>query len=327
MRRDLRFRVRVVVAFVVVGCPSYAHTMTDGLMITTFAPESFNDATLVGVFDSGSAEWHEARKSGVGGSEIGTICGLNPWESAFALWAKRTGQIPDPELTGWSIRFGKAFEEPILGLWAEEHPEFEVFTTGTYRDRGGVLIANPDALARHRESGEWVVVEVKTSRGSWREVPPHYEAQVQHYMDVLGLKKAVIVGVVGWDWHESWVEFDEFAADSQRAAAGRFWAHLEEMKQPEWDGSKATYEAVRYMHPAIDDDSVDLGDLGGQLLSAQDSVLTAEGKLNELKSKVLDMMGNAKYGYIVDHQDERVLVAQRQARGQGVPWLVIKGRK
>ena len=306
---------------------AYAELMTDRRQFATFAPESFNEASLLGVFDDGSEEWLEARRSGIGGSEIGTICGLNPWESAFALWAKRTGQIPDPELTGWSIRFGKAFEEPILGLWADEHPEYEVFRTGTYRDRDGVLIANPDALARHVESGEWVVVEVKTSRGSWREVPPHYEAQVQHYMDVLGLKRAVVVGVVGWDWHESWVDYDKFLADSQRASAGRFWDHLQEMKQPDWDGSKATYEAVRYMHPAIDDDSVDLDALGHELLAAYEAQVDAEGRLNEVKSKVLDMMGNAKYGYITDHQDERVLVAQRQARGQGVPWLVIKGRK
>lgn len=311
----------------VVGGRSYSELMSSEKKIASFVPETFNSAVLVGLFDSGSEEWLEARRSGIGGSEIGTICGLNPWESAFSLWAKRTGQIPDPELTGWSVRFGKAFEEPILGLWAEEHPEFDVFTTGTYRDRDGVLIANPDALAKHRDTGEWVVVEVKTSRGSWREVPPHYEAQVQHYMDVLGLKRAVVVGVVGWDWHESWLDFDGFAVDAQRAAATRFWEHLQEVERPNWDGSKATYEAVRYLHPDIEDDSVELGAIGEQLLAAHDSVAEAEAKLNEFKSKVLDTMGKAKYGYVMNHQDERVLVAQRQARGNGVPWLVIKGRK
>lgn len=310
-----------------VGGPSYGKSMTTRKGFTTFAPEEFNDARLLGVFEGGSEEWLEARTQGVGGSDIGTICGLNPWESAFALWAKRTGQIPDPELSGWSIRFGKAFEEPILGLWAEEHPEFDVFLTGTYVDREGVLIANPDALAQHRESGEWVVVEVKTSRGSWREVPPHYEAQVQHYMDVLGVKRACLVGVVGWDWHESWIDYDEFQADAQRAAATRFMQHLRDVKKPEWDGSKATYEAVRYMHPSISDDSVDLEGLGEQLVAAHEAYAEAERWLNEVKSQVLDTMGDAKYGYVLDHQGDRTVVAQRQARGNGTPWLVIKGRK
>lgn len=319
--------MRVVDPFAVVGGCSYSELMTNKREFTTFAPDVFNDARLLGVFDDGSEEWLEARAEGVGGSQIGTICGLNPWESAFALWAKRTGQIPDPELTGWSIRFGKAFEEPILGLWADEHPEFEVFRTGTYIDAEGLLIANPDGLAQHRESGEWVVVEVKTSRANWREVPPHYNAQVQHYMDVLGVKRAVVVGVVGWDWHESWVDFDEFEAASQRSAAARFMKHLRDVKRPDWDGSKATYEAVRYMHPEIEDDSVDLDGLGFELLEAHEAQQAAEADLNEVKSKVLDRMGSAKYGYVIDHQDERVFVAQRQARGNGTPWLVVKGKK
>lgn len=301
--------------------------MTNETMFTTFAPETFNDAKLLGVYESGSDEWKAARQQGIGGSEIGTICGLNPWESAFALWAKRTGQIPDPELTGWSIRFGNAFEEPILGLWAQDNPEWDVYRTGTYIDVDRFLTANPDGLAQHRDTGEWIVLEVKTSRGSWREVPPHYAAQVQHYMDVLGVKRAVLIGVVGWDWHESWVEFSQFQADAQRAAAWRFWEHLQEQRRPDWDGSKATYEAMRYMHPDIDDESVWLKDLGWELLQAHEALQSAEADLNEVKSKVLDFMGSAKYGYVMDYQAERFVVAQRQARGNGVPWLVIKGKK
>lgn len=302
--------------------------MTNTNDFAIFAPETFNDAIRVGVFESGSPEWLEARKQGIGGSEIGAICGLNPWESAFALWAKRTGQIPDPELTGWSVRFGKAFEEPILRLWAEEHPEYEVFTTGTYRTASEPpLMANPDALAKHRETGEWVIVEVKTSRGSWVEVPEHYVAQVQHYMYVMGLTRAVVVGVVGWDWKEQWIELDTFRAESQREMAEVFWKHMQDMKKPDWDGAKSTYEAVRYMHPELLDEYVNLSDLGWELLAAHAAVTDAEGELNEAKSRVLDAMGNAKYGYVVDYKGERSIVAQRQARGDGVPWLVVKGKK
>lgn len=302
--------------------------MTMNAEIATFAPKSFNEARLVGIFDSGSDEWAEARKLGIGGSEIGTICGLNPWESAFALWAKRTGQIPNPELTSWSVRFGKAFEEPILRLWAEEHPEYEVFHTGTYVTQSEPpLVANPDALARHRDTGEWVIVEVKTSRGSWQDVPEHYVAQVQHYMYVLGVARAVLVGVVGWDWKETWLEFDKFRAESQREMAEMFWKHMQDMVKPDWDGSKATYEAVRYMHPDIENDEVNLSDLGWELLDAAEQVTAAEDALNEIKSKVIDFMGSAKYGYVINYKGEKTVVAQRQARGQGVPWLVVKGKK
>ena len=301
--------------------------MRNESIFQVYEGETFNGALNLGVYDSGSSEWHELRSRGIGGSEIGTIMGYNPWESAFALWAKRTGQIPDPPLEGWSIRFGRAFELPVLELWAEEHPEYEVFLTGTWQHpEHEFMLANPDALAKHRETGEWIVVEIKTSRGSWGETPPHYAAQVLHYMTVLNLERSVIVAVAGWNYEERWVDFDDFEADAQLAAASRFWNHLQNVEKPEWDGSKATYEAVRYMHPDIENDEVDLEEFGQVLLSASENFRKSETALNEIKSVVLDRMGTAKYGYVM-RNNKKWVIAQRQARGQGKPWLVVKGDK
>jgi len=301
--------------------------MRNESIFQVYEGETFNGALNLGVYDSGSAEWHELRSRGIGGSEIGTIMGYNPWESAFALWAKRTGQIPDPPLEGWSIRFGRAFELPVLELWAEEHPEYEVFLTGTWQHpEYEFMLANPDAVAKHRETGKWIVVEIKTSRGSWGETPPHYAAQVLHYMTVLNLERSVVVAVAGWNYEERWVDFDDFEADAQLAAASRFWNHLQNVEKPEWDGSKATYEAVRYMHPDIENDEVDLEEFGQVLLSASENFRKSETALNEIKSVVLDRMGTAKYGYVM-RDGKKWVIAQRQARGQGKPWLVVKGDK
>ena len=282
--------------------------------------DKFNDAVYVGDAQSGSDEWHAMRRTGIGGSDIGTIMGLNPFESAFGLWAKRTGQIVDPPVDNWSVRFGNAFEEPILRMWQAENPEWEVFRTGTWRHpRFEYLLANLDALAKHRETGEWIVVEVKTSRSFWDDVPPAYRAQVMHYMDVMGCGRAVIVAVAGWQWEERWVEFDQFECDVQRSAASRFWEHLTQVVQPEWDGSKATYEAQRQLNPFIEDEEIDLGDVGRNLVRAQTNFDTAERKLMKAKSEVLGLMGTARHGVV-----DGVRVASRQARGNGTPWLVIK---
>tara|TARA_R110000868_G_scaffold282909_3_gene543214 strand:- start:1120 stop:2019 length:900 start_codon:yes stop_codon:yes gene_type:complete len=290
----------------------------------TYSEESFNGALMLGFVESGSAEWHAMREQGIGGSEIGTICGLNPWESAFALWAKRTGQIPNPPIDNWSVRFGRAFEQPVLELWAEEHPEFDVYLVGTFRHPSiDYMHANPDALACHRDTGEWIVVEVKTARGTWADAPPAYVAQVQHYMDVLGLERSVIVAVAGWNYEERWIDRDQFRVDAQREAAKRFWDHLSKMEKPEWDGSKATYEATRYMNPHIEDDDVDLGGLGLSLVKANEMYAEAETLLTKAKSAVLDVMGKAKYGYVMKDK-KKWIVAQRQARGSGSPWLVVK---
>lgn len=298
------------------------HAMTDNRQFPTLT-DTFNDAIWMGMPESGSKEWHELRSGGIGGSEIGTIMGLNPFESAFGLWAKRTGQIPDPPIDNWSVRFGKAFEEPILKMWQTENPDWEVFLTGTWRHgKFPYLQANPDALAKHRKTGEWIVVEVKTSRAFWDGVPPAYRCQVLHYMDVLHLDRGVIVGVAGWNWEEHFIDRDDFEIETQRMHATRFWEHLEKHVQPAWDGSKATYEAQRQMNPNIVDEEVELGVLGEQLIQAQLAFEDAERDVLQLKSEVLHRMGAAKHGLV---DGERVV--SRQARGNGTPWLVIRKGK
>lgn len=292
-----------------------------------YAPQEFNGAKLVGVFESGSDDWHDARSQSLGGSEIGTLMGLNPWESAYALWAKKTGKIENPPLTNWAVRFGQAFEEPILRLWQEEHPDYEVFTTGTYQScEYEWLHANPDALAWNKNTGEWIIVEVKTARTSFEYLPLHYEAQVRHYQFVLGVQRAVVVAVAGITYQEFWVERDEFTEQVQLDQAKKFIAHIVNDTKPDFDGAESTYEVVRKMHPQIDEDlEVEIDGLH-LLALAQDEFDAAQAKLLKAKSEVLDAMGRAKHAYI-ETDGKRIRVASRQARGDGAPYLVVNRRK
>lgn len=294
-------------------------------MLDLHAPDKFNEATLLGVFESGTSAWHEAREDSIGGSEVSTIMGLNPYESAYALWAKKTGKIPSLIEENWAIRFGKAFESPILGLWSQEHPEYEVFTTGTYQD---ALLpfrhANPDALARHRETGEWIVVEVKTARSTWDSVPAGYVAQVQHYMDILGLKQAAIVAVAGMTWYDTWVTRDDFEIEAQRQRVAEFYTMMMSDQRPAWDGSESTYEAVRYQHPDIVNEEVEIEALF-ELSNLQAAYDKANNELREAKSQVLNAMGNAKHAYM-EIEGKKIRVASRQARRDGVPYLVVHKR-
>lgn len=291
-----------------------------------YAPQEFNGAKLLGVFEARTSAWHEARAYSLGGSDIGTVMGLNQWESAYTLWAKKTGKIETPPLTNWAVRFGQAFEEPILNLWAEEHPEYEVFKTGTYQDcEHPWLHANPDALARHKETGDWVIVEVKTARTSFESLPPSYEAQVRHYMMILKIQRAVVVAVAGMTWQEFWVERDEFAEQVQLDQAKKFIAHMANDTKPDFDGSDSTYQTVRILHPDIDDTEVEIEGLH-YLAGAQEEFDKAEAALRLAKSEVLQQMGKAKHAF-VEVDGKRIRVASRQARGDGVPYLVVNKRK
>lgn len=287
------------------------------------APETFNQAELVGVFDSGSQEWLQARYEGIGGSDIGTILGLNPYESAYALWAKKTKQIPEADLSGnIRVKFGQKFEQPILEIWAEQNPDWVVYQTGTYRHSGQpYMMANPDALAHNPNTGEWMIIEVKTSAMPWDEVPLHYYAQVQHYLFVMGITKAKLIGVVGWNWWESDIEANEFEISVQREYGQRFWDSIQLGIKPEWDGSEATFKAVKAMNPLIDESEAEIP-WGAELLAAQEVADTAYSDLQRLKSMTLDKMGTAKYAVSVINGKE-VRVASRQMRG-GAPTLIVR---
>jgi len=283
-----------------------------------YAPETLNGAKLLGIYTPGSPEWHAARSLGIGGSEVGTILGLNPWESAYALWAKKLNLIPSEIKENWAIRFGKAFEAPILMLWAEEYPEWEVFETGTYEDEFcSYRRANPDAIAKHRVTGELMVIEVKTARTTWDDVPRAYLAQVQHYMGVTKIKKGIIVAVAGMTWNEYDVPYNQDMIDVQNTALERFWNSVKTETKPNWDGSEATYNAVRYMNPDFEGVEVELGPLGEELYRAQIAADEGYKYLMLLKSRTLDTMGSAKWGVV-----NTVRVASRQLRA-GSPSLIV----
>ena len=292
-----------------------------------YAPEILNDAKLLGIYDAGSPEWHAARTFSVGGSEVGTILGLNPYESAYALWAKKTGKIPSQIKENWAIRFGKAFEGPILGLWEEEHPDWELFETGTYQDAEyDFMHVNPDALARHRETGEWQIIEVKTARQTWDVVPPAYIAQVLHYAGVLKIQRMTLVAVAGMTWNEYDIPFNQLQIDIQREAIIRFWESVVNDIKPDWDGSESTYNAVRLQHPEIDPREVFLGDIGFELIDAQKDADRAAERLLYAKSAALGKMQDAKWGTIRLDDGTTKRVASRQIRG-GNPVLITNRKE
>lgn len=289
----------------------------------SYTPESFNGAKLLGVFENGSPEWHEVRADGIGGSEVGTIMGLNRWESAYYLWLTKTGQLPQKKLDSFAVTLGNVLEPVVLEqLLPKQHPDWEIYYTGTYQHETiPYLHANPDALAK--VNGEWVIVECKTSRNYWDEIQPAYIAQVMHYMNIMKVRRAVIVGLVAMDWVEFWIDFDQFEADVIEAQCARFWEKVVKMEKPEWDGSESTYNAMRELHPDIEDTEVEI-DGGHQLVLAQRAYNEAEKELLKNKAEVMDLMGKAKHAY-VEVDGERIRIASRQAKGKGKPFLIVRG--
>ena len=151
-------------------------------------------------------QWHSRRSLGIGGSEAGTILGLNKYQSAWDLWNIKTGRMAPPDLSdNMAVKMGHKLEQTVAELYAE--------TTGKQVRRSNIhhihktkpwLVGNLDRVVVGEKRG----LECKTAssfaaKGKFGkgnqyspdgeiaifcdEVPDTYLIQVQHYMAVTGL--------------------------------------------------------------------------------------------------------------------------------------------
>lgn len=284
-------------------------------------------AKFLGDYTPADVEWHELRAGGVvTGTLVGTICGWNPWESAFTAWAKATGKITDERKQSLPMRLGQLLEPVVKQVWLEQNPGFVIEETGTWaHDEFDWARANPDGLLTYPD-GSKGILEIKTGR-AFDEVPPNYKSQVFWYMWVMGLTKAKLVGLFfGSDLREWDFEFNQFEFDAMFGRVVEWRECVLAEQQPAWDGSASTYETVRQLNTDLDPDEwVELNDLGVALSNAQARFDEADKNLNVWKSAVLDQMGSAKYGF-VEVSGERLVVAQRSLRA-GKPVLTVKKGK
>jgi putative phage-type endonuclease len=281
----------------------------------------FGKAVLIGDFENQSPEWHELRSKGIGGSQVGTVLGLNQWESAYTLWAKLSGKIPESFEQNEKMYWGTVLEPVIREEWLKQNPNFQCFETGTWAD--GYRHANPDGilLLHDATTGQdsYGLLEIKTAGYRWDVVPPQYVAQCQWYMHLLGLKWCALVVLFQGNTLETFdIPYDPEFVETMLARVDAFWAGVQADNAPNWDGSESTYQTVRAMHPDIVDDEVELGQLGVTLLLKQAALDHAQEELNQIKSIILDFMGKAKYGLV----DGKVL-ATRSSRSGGTPYLTI----
>lgn len=287
-------------------------------------------AKFLGNHESGSVEWLALREGEavVTGTLVGQICGLNPWESAFTAWAKATGKIPNQVKQSLAMRFGQVFEEPIKTVWAELNPEFKIESdVGTWaHDKFEWARANPDGLLTWPD-GSKGILEIKTARVPFDEVPPHYRAQVLWYCFVMGLDKGKLVALFsGNDLKEFDIEFDQWEFDAMFAAVERWRDCVLTETKPGWDGSASTYETVKAINTDTADTAVDLGDLGVHVQNAQTDFDKAAELLQELKSRTLDALGEAKTGFL-EVSGEQYVVCTRSVNRNGVVSLTIKKGK
>ena len=283
-------------------------------------------AESLGMHEPNTQEWDELRSHGIGGSEIAAIVGLSPWQSRFSLWHLKRGNIGKQQVNA-GMRWGTILEPVICDHWASRHDMFDAAQAGTFRhpERHWQL-ANVDRLLSDDENGGMegepcAILEVKTASGfdshEWghgpEDVPPYYRCQVLWYLDVLDLPvahMAVLIG--GSDYREYEIPYSASEAGWLREQGEAFWQSVLDGDSPGIDGSDATYQAVRKLHPEIDGETVEIElDLHEGFQATKRDAEDAQTTHIASKATLLDAMGEAKYAEV---NGERVYRRQKSGK-------------
>lgn len=196
--------------------------------------------------------WERVRNSGIGGSDVACIMGLNPWKSAYALYAEKHGDVEAEDLSDNEyVYWGTVLEQVVADRFCELTGK-KVRKCGTLQDDNyDFMLANVDRLVVGENAG----LECKTANGfkskDWDgdELPDSYYCQCQWYMMITGCSKWYIACLIGGN-HFVWKEIprnDEFISD-MRTQAIIFWDNLQNDIPPEIDGSESTAATIDKMN-------------------------------------------------------------------------------
>jgi len=276
--------------------------------------------TLIGTHPAGSEGWHSQRAHAIGGSDIAPIMNKSPWTSAVFLWAQKSGKLLPQEGT-MAMKLGNYFEPAIARLFGDMHPHLTLHTADyTYESQiNPAFHANPDGIIED-EDGKLSILEIKFSRNRMPELPEHYRLQVLWYMIVTGLHSAaVLCAVAGGEYREFTVEYDQIEAEALMKAAEGFLEAVKTGVEPTLDGSQSTYEAVRTLHPDIEDTETEIDAEEYRLLvDALEQEKFWKQQVFLRRSVIQNSMQGAKYGYV-----DGANVVMLQSRAGGKPYLKI----
>ena len=206
-------------------------------------------------------DWHTLREKRIGGSDIGAILGVNKYKSIIDVYIDKTegSNFEGNEATFW----GHMHESTIMKVFAQKHKEFNVYQA-PYSVVNDFLVANLDGVLKDRNTGDYGVLEIKTTNAfnykDWDGdiVPQYYYAQVQHYLMLTGYKFAYIAVLIGGNKYKDFkIERSEEDINLIRNKATEFYQeNLLKKIPPMPDGSDAYMNHLKKKAMEIENNEV-----------------------------------------------------------------------
>lgn len=262
------------------------------------------------VIDSGRdrSKWLALRRDGIGASDAAAVLGVSPWSSAMDVYAEKLGlygppvDLPEDDMMRW----GQILEPLVLGEFRQ--------ATGRWIKREGRLLRSRARAwqqttldARQRRHGDRSpgLLEIKTTKFGWDEIPDDIYAQLQHQFAVSGFgwgSLAIFNRVsCAMTWQD--LDRDDRYIDELNRVERDFWLRLNSGEPPDPDASEHTARALRAIFPKhIEGKVMDLDgsfiDLTDELEQAKREVAAATEQRRSLENQLKAAIGDAEAGVL-----------------------------
>lgn len=270
-------------------------------------------------------EWVELRKRSIGGSDAGTIMGMNPYSSLVTLYADKMG-LSKPRGDNEAMRQGRDLEAYV----AERYMEI----TGNKVQNDNFMYHHPDypfitANIDRRIVGQNAGLECKTMSAfngydlEGNVIPPSYFCQCQHYMEVMGFDFMDLCILVfqkpPYIFH---IERNEEFIEQMLQAEIDFWKnYIENGEMPAVDGSEPSLETLKEIYPmAVPESSIAISGLDMMVEDYKmlgEMAKDYEDRKKALQGKICAMLGDNEegtgdvYGVTWKNQEKRSVDAKK----------------
>lgn len=248
----------------------------------------------------------EGRNAFLGGSDTGTILGINPFKSPYTLWLEKTGRLEPPDLSDKiAVKVGHLLEEAVAQLYESEtgHKVQESVVSYMCKEypflKGHVdrIVIDDD------ERG----LECKTTSSNNKydyengEVPPYYYSQCQFYMMMTG-RKYWDLGTLrdNYQFYINEIVRDEDYIQELLNRMIWFWNCVVTDTPPEIDSSYSTSDSLNRLYAeGKGNTTVDLHTFNN-LIKKREEYASLEKEYKQLKNEadniIKDKLGNNEKG-------------------------------
>lgn len=199
------------------------------------------------------------RQTGLGGSDIAAVAGMNPYRRAYDVWMEKLGIAPPDEQESEAAYWGRALEPVLCDEYARREgvrltrPPFE---HGVMRSpKYGWMLGSPDRFVEGQPIGLDVKMAGLRQARRWGLdgtdfIPDEYAAQAQWYLALTQYDRWDVGVLLGQSFRIFRVFPHQQLQDALIEIGGRFWhSYVEPQIPPPVDHSESAYRMLQRIYP------------------------------------------------------------------------------